>query len=247
MREMSTDRPDRTESPITVDAGHFQLEMDVLSYSYDRHNPEHADTKSEQFNFASLNLKAGLLHNWDLQLLIPSYNVSRSHDYTSRTVEKHRGFGDLTLRSKVNFWGNDSGPAAFGVMPFVKLPTNQDELGNNSVEGGIILPFGMDLPLGWGMGTMLEVDVNRSVEHSGYHPEFIYSITFGHPIYGRLSGYVEWFALLSEEAPSEWESTFDVGFTCRLSDNIQLDTGINIGLTRSASDLNPFLGLSYRF
>ena len=38
MREMSTDRPDKTESPYTVDAGHFQVEMDVLTYSYDRNN-----------------------------------------------------------------------------------------------------------------------------------------------------------------------------------------------------------------
>ena len=26
LREMSTDRPDKTESPFTVDAGHFQIE-----------------------------------------------------------------------------------------------------------------------------------------------------------------------------------------------------------------------------
>src|SRR5207247_8308607 len=30
MREMNTDRPDKTESPYTVDAGHFQVEADVL-------------------------------------------------------------------------------------------------------------------------------------------------------------------------------------------------------------------------
>ncbi len=31
MREMSTDRPDKTESPYTVDAGHFQWEMDLAN------------------------------------------------------------------------------------------------------------------------------------------------------------------------------------------------------------------------
>jgi len=33
MREMATDRPDKTESAYTVDAGHFQVEMDLLSYT----------------------------------------------------------------------------------------------------------------------------------------------------------------------------------------------------------------------
>jgi hypothetical protein len=42
MREMSTDRPDLTESAYTVDAGHFQVEMDVVRYTYDRRR----DTRS---------------------------------------------------------------------------------------------------------------------------------------------------------------------------------------------------------
>jgi hypothetical protein len=30
LRDMETDRPDVTESPITVDAGHFQYESDLV-------------------------------------------------------------------------------------------------------------------------------------------------------------------------------------------------------------------------
>lgn len=37
MRELSTDRPDQTESPYTVDAGHYQIESDIVKYSYDRY------------------------------------------------------------------------------------------------------------------------------------------------------------------------------------------------------------------
>jgi len=33
MREMLTDRPDKTEALILVDAGHFQIEADVLNYT----------------------------------------------------------------------------------------------------------------------------------------------------------------------------------------------------------------------
>src|SRR6187402_3113627 len=36
MREMSTDRPDTTESAYTVDAGHYQIEMSFFDYSRDR-------------------------------------------------------------------------------------------------------------------------------------------------------------------------------------------------------------------
>ena len=35
LRDMSTDRPDKTESPYTVDAGRFQIETDLVAYTHD--------------------------------------------------------------------------------------------------------------------------------------------------------------------------------------------------------------------
>src|SRR5688572_7370925 len=63
MRELSTDRPDKTESAYTVDAGHVQIEMDVVSYVYD-HSGE---PDVEAWDFAIANFKLGLLNNLDLQ------------------------------------------------------------------------------------------------------------------------------------------------------------------------------------
>ena len=36
VRPLSTDRPDTTESTHTVDAGHFQIESDLVAFSHDR-------------------------------------------------------------------------------------------------------------------------------------------------------------------------------------------------------------------
>src|ERR1035437_10086184 len=33
MRELTPDRPDKTESPYTVDAGHYQLEMSFVEFT----------------------------------------------------------------------------------------------------------------------------------------------------------------------------------------------------------------------
>ena len=49
MRELSTDRPDQTESPHTVDAGHFQLEMDFVSAAFDRDDSGRADVRTESW------------------------------------------------------------------------------------------------------------------------------------------------------------------------------------------------------
>jgi len=247
MREMSTDRPDKTESAYTVDAGHFQIEMDVLNYAYDRDNGLPGDTRVESVSIAPMNLKVGLCNYADFQLVLETYNSVRTHNRATGVVEEKRGFGDVIPRLKVNLWGNDGGPTALAVMPFVKLPTNQDGLGNNSVEGGVILPLAVALPQEWSMGLMTEVDFNRDEVGRGHHAEFVNTITFGHDIVGNLGGYVEFFGAVSTESDSEWVGTVDLGLTYALTKDIQLDAGVNLGVTRSADDINPFLGISWRF
>jgi hypothetical protein len=246
-REMITDRPDKTESPYTVDAGHFQLEMDLVSYTYDRDTSGGGDTRTEAFAVAPVNLKIGLLNTVDFQVILETYNYVRVNDHASGTVQTMSGFGDVTARLKINFWGNDSGQTAFGVIPFVKLPSNQDHLGNNAVEGGVIFPLAVQLPRGWDMGAMTEVDFLRDESGGDHHASFVNSVTFGHNLFEKLDGYAEFFSEVSTETGARWIGTVDFGLTYKLTTNIQLDTGINIGVTKAAPDLNPFVGVSWRF
>jgi hypothetical protein len=94
---------------------------------------------------------------------------------------------------------------------------------------------------------MTEIDYRQNSESSDYHEEFINSITVGHGIVGELAGYVEFFSAVSTEGSAEWVGTVDFGLTYKLGENVQLDAGVNIGVTRSADDLNPFLGFSVRY
>lgn len=247
LRELSTDRPDKTESPYTVDAGHFQVEADLFTFSQDRDTSDGADTRTDAWRFGVVNLKAGLCNWADLQLVLESYSSVRTDDRVADAVTRQSGFGDVALRFKANLWGNDGGPTAFAVMPFVKLPTNQDDLGNDAVEGGVIFPLAVELPGGWGMGLMTVFAFLENGSGSGYHAEYLNSVTLSHDIVGKLGGYVEFFSLVSAEDGAAWVGTVDLGFTYGLTKNIQLDAGVNIGVTRAADDVNPFLGFSVRF
>jgi hypothetical protein len=244
---LSTDRPDKTESPYTVDAGHFQFEMDVFSYASDRDDSAGNDLRTRTLAIAPINLKVGLTPNVDLQVVVDTYNRVRVADRVANTVNRQSGFGDITTRLKINCWGNDGGKTAFAVMPFFKFPTNQDGLGNDSIEGGIIAPLAVELSGGWGLGLMTEVDFLRDSADDGYEVSFINSITFSHDIAGALGGYIEFFTEISTEDDSDWIGTLDLGLTYGLSDNVQLDAGVNLGVTDSADDFNPFLGVSWRY
>lgn len=247
LRELVTDRPDKTESPYTVDAGHFQIELDFLSYTYNRQDEDGVDTTEEDFAVAPTNFKVGLLNNLDLQIIAETFNVQRVTDHAAHTHESISGIGDITARMKVNFWGNDGGRTAFGVMPFVKIPTARHGLGNEAVDGGVIFPLAVKLPLDFDLGAMTEVDCLRDEEDSSYHAAFINSITASHSIANGLSGYAEFFSSVSTERNADWIGTLDFGFTYAVTPNVQLDTGINVGITRGADEVNPFIGLSVRY
>jgi hypothetical protein len=243
MREIATDRPDKTESPITVDAGHFQLEADIVNYTSDRSR----QAKNEAFAVAATNFKVGLVNNMDLQVIVESYNWTRTKDFHTGRTDHASGFGDVAVRLKTNFWGNDGGRTAFGLMPFVKIPTAGSDLGNGAVEGGLIVPLLVRLPSEWELGTMVEVDQARNAAANGYHQEFIYTITLGHDIARNFDGYVELYSNVSNEAHSVWVVTVDCGLGYRITPNIQLDAGVNIGVTEAADDFNPFIGVSVRY
>ncbi len=247
MREMKTDRPDKTESPYTVDAGHIQIEMDAFSFTREYDSTNGGSVRTDSWAVAPINLKIGLCNSVDFQLVFETWNKVRIEDRFGGTVERHKGFGDITARLKINFWGNDGGTTAFGMMPFVKIPTNQDNLGNNGVEGGIILPLAISLPHGWDLGMMTEYDYIRNGDNSGYHSEFINTITVSHEIVGKLEGYAEFFSSVSTERHKSWVGSVDFGLTYGLTKNIQCDAGVNIGITDSSKSWNPFVGFSARF
>jgi len=244
LRELSTDRPDLTESPYTVDAGWWQLEMDMAAYTRDHDKSGGADIQASALSFANINLKVGLTSNIDLQTVIESYTKVRVHDRISGARATVSGFGDITSRLKINFWGNDGGPSAFGLMPFVKWPTNQHGLGNKSVEGGLIVPYAHELPNGWGLGAMTEIDIVRNENDDGYTTDWVNTITVGRDLTEKVGFYVELATAVTHGADL---ASFDCGVTYGYSKHVQFDVGANLGLTRATEDLTVFAGLSVRF
>jgi hypothetical protein len=247
MREMDTDRPDKTETPFTVDAGHFQIESDLVAFEHDHDTSHGANATSDAWSFVTLNLKAGLCNFSDFQLVLAPYSRIRSRDRIAAQTSTQSGFGDVLTRIKINLWGNDSGSSALAVMPFAKWPTSQDKLGNNAIEGGIIFPWAVELPAGFGLGGMTEFDWLEDSTATSYHPEFVNTITLSHVVIGKLGGFIELATEVSAESNTPWIGTFDFGFAYAFTPDLRLDVGAYIGVTKSAPDIAPFIGMSVRF
>lgn len=230
LRPLATDRPDTTESPHTVDAGHFQFELELAAWS--------KDGRERELSLGELNAKFGLDASTDLQVVLPFHTQVRGGD---------EGFGDIQIRLKHNLWGNDDGSTALAVMPFIKLPTARDDLGNGEFEAGLIIPFGFDGPAGWNCAVMGELDLAADDDGGGHHLEILASATASHGLTENTGMFLELVGILSAESGSDAEAYFNTGLTWLATPVWQLDGGIRIGLTGASTDFTPFLGVSTKF
>lgn len=244
MRELSSDRPDATESPFTVEPGRVQIEMSFAEYTRDRHNPEREDIRMAAWAFAPVNVRIGLTPAAEVQFVVDSFVDVKTDDRVAGVTNRTRGFGDVTVRAKWNFWGNDSGKTALGLMPFVKLPTARRGIGNDSFEGGVILPFASELGGGWGFGAMTELDAVRNQADDGYAAAWVNTATASRGLTERVGIFFELASAVGEGKPV---LTGNIGLTYAVNDDLQLDAGVNVGLTRSADDLTLFTGFVKRF
>ena len=146
MRDMNTDRPNKTDSPFTVDAGHCQLESDIVNHTSYRDRTGGGCKLDDATSFATLNTRFGLCNWSEFQLISSPHNTLRINDQMAHTTTTRSGFGDLFLRLKANLWGDDGGVTALGIIPTMKLPTSQDNLGNHGVEEGVSVPLAVNLP-----------------------------------------------------------------------------------------------------
>ncbi len=248
LRELQTDRPDQTEGPFTVDAGHLQSELDLVNYTYDRIQPHQQHVTSQSILVAPTDFRVGILSNLEFDLIAAPFIWQRNFDRDTRQSDERTGFGDVVLRAKVNFFGNDEGKVALGLIPYIKLPTHQAHLGNPYVEGGVILPITFKLPASFELDAMTEVDVLHHDQPGGFHAQWTNSVVLHRDlIKDRLNAYVEYFVSVSREPHAGPYETADAGLLLALTPNVQLDCGINFGTTRRAPDYNPFVGLSVRF
>ena len=250
LRELTTDRPDLTESPMTVDAGRVQAEINAFGFSRSRRDGEGVETDS--FEYATTNLRLGLTHNTEINVVLQPYGLVRSRPGSDLGSDRDDGIGGIDIRGKLNLFGNDAfentGDTALALLPFVTLPTDRDNgISPEDVEGGLIVPFAVVLPEGFGLGINGGVTATKNDEGSGYHAEYLASAALSLEWTNRFGSYWEIATVLGTDDPRGEILLLGMGFTYAVDHNIQLDGGINFGVTSASDRFNPFAGITWRF
>jgi hypothetical protein len=242
-RPYNTDRPSKTDSPFTVDAGVFQIESDVANWTL--HYEKGVRTRT--WIAGNTNFKLGLTNWMDLQVFPQSYvNTRTSGPGFGKPVEQD-GFGDTTIRIKMNFLGNYGGKLVIGFVSSLKIPTNTGHTGNHVWEPGFGLPVNYSLPWGFTLFGQTRIDIFDQRGSSSMRVQWQNPVGILRTIIGNLSGYVEFYDSVSTGRNQPWIGTLDIGLIYQVTPNFSVDVNSFFGLTRSAPDYNVFTGFGYRF
>ena len=229
-----------TESPVTVQPGHFLLEVDALSLTIDRE----PGLKYTAFGAASTFLTTGLTSRLDLQVGAEFY-INQKFDAAGFT-ERQSGVGDVYIRAKYRFYESEDTYTAVAVLPYVKLPTNSGGVGNDAVEGGIIVPFQTQLIGGFDFAAMAGMDFLRNDDDDGYDTYLFSSASLHRQFFKTVGIYGEAIAAKSSGG-APWEGTIGAGATLTVSKFAWWDFAVYRGISDGASDWTHVLRFNYGF
>lgn len=237
-REMSTDRPDTTESPFTLEPGRAQLEMSFATHERD----DEDGIRTTAWEAAPFNVRLGVTPAVEVGFFFTPYQRISERVEGGPEV-KRDGVGDLTLRTKWNLRGNDQPDFGVGLMLDVTLPTAPRSFGRRKAEAALTVPTAFELGAGWSGGAMTSLQAART-ETGARRPLWLNTLAVGRDLVGELGGFVE---LASFSGHGAHVLTFNCGLTHAVNPDLQLDAGVNIGVSRSAPDTLWFAGMSRRF
>jgi hypothetical protein len=246
MREFDPDRPDVTDSPFTVDAGHIQFETGLFSYALSR--PDQQGVVTEEFDISDTNIRLGITNYAEIDLDVPPLDIAHTRFPFSRSDEWNSGPGPLELQAKFNFFGNDSfgkpGSTALGFIPRLDIPT---VIGGDHVEGGVAVPFAIQLSEKAELEMMTEYDFIHNDIGSAYHVEYLNSGSLSYNWTEKLSTFFEVATLFGTQDPLGGIVTLDAGVIYKFGHDWAFDVGCNFGVTHASDPVDATVGMSKRF
>ena len=227
-----TDRPDFTESAVTVTRGRTQIE---LGYTF----TELGDL--EQETLGELLVRIGWTEIVEIRLGVGSWAR-----VTGPGVDVS-GTTDLSVGCKIRL--SDPLPAGSGLpqvalLLATTLPSGSEAFSNQDAQPSATLALAWELDDKTSLGS--NVGYARLGESGDRFGEISASLSLGRSLSDRLNGYVEVYALNRQEGRGD-DQFLNAGFTWALSEDSQLDIRAGTGLDSDSADFFVGAGAALRF
>lgn len=223
-----TDRPDFTESSMSVAGGVLQLEAGYTFASV-------SDVSSH--SFGEVLLRLGLGGPLEFRLGLNSYIVSTGNGGTQDGLE------DLSLGAKVELIEGSGMLPALGLIAAVTVPTGADSFSSNSTGADLVLAAGWDVGSQWSVGS--NVGFLGGVLNDGSDNQWLGSFVVGRTVSARgaLFGEVYGFSAASADA----DIFIDGGVTFALNEHFQLDLRLARQVSGVERETHLGVGVAHRW
>ena len=235
-QELITDRPDQTESAVTVPPGRVQAE---LGWTHSEDEERGADLELDEV--AGTLVRIGLARRLELRL------GWDGHLDGSLNGADFDGSGDGEVGVKYVLQEGSEAGLRIALLVSSTVPIGEDAVTSDAFDPSFRLLLAQDLServsLGWNVGIEWE-----SVEGDRLS-RAIYTLALGLALTDRWGAFVEIFGdvPLSDGDPDrDGTASLDGGLTCLLRNNLQLDLAAGFGLNDEAPDWFVGVGVSFR-
>ena len=246
LRPFCTDRPTKGTGPCTVDAGHLQIESDILNETLQNSDGVVSDTTV----YTSPNFRLGLTDSVDVEANISPFVDVWTHDHRTGRRINASGFGDTVLRLKASLAGNGAGLFSAALDPYVKLPTAPDTIGNGALEGGMVVPLQFTPNEVWSFYVVPEADVLKDASDWGRHAAGAIVLGATRALSAEISASAEfWIDVNGDPSGTTTQQSLDIAGTWQPpgTKDLQLDAGANFGINHNTPAAQLYFGISHRF
>ena len=224
-----------TESPSVVPVGYFWIESDVAAVTRN-------SSAFRQLDIAATLVTWGVAQNLDLQLEFAGWSEQKIR-LPGGVEENDSGWGDLGVRAKWNFWGEEETGPAWAILGYTGIPTTNDLFSTGAWEPGIALIYGQPVPVGGWMEAMIAVSAPG--DGSGSRD----AVWFGSAVWGSDSG---WYGEIlidyePESGSGDLSTLIGVGYAREVIPGITLDAELLGGLNQSAPDMAGVIRITWEF
>ncbi len=228
-----TDRPDFTESAVTVPAGLIQLEG---GYTFSQAAGERSRTLGE------LLLRIGTGANSEARIEIGSYSVIRGATRSSGWTDGSIGFKlQLAHASEVRSAAHPD----LALIGSISLPTGATSMRSDRLQPTFKLCSAWELSEKTGLSANLIWSYQQGT--GGSFSQFGGSISAAHSLNERMGVYLEYFGFLPSDRGGPNQNFVDVGITYLVTPNLQYDARLGRGMNSASNEFFAGVGAAVRW
>jgi outer membrane putative beta-barrel porin/alpha-amylase len=243
LRDFCPDRPGRGTPPCTIDPGRGDLELGLADWTLTRDQ----GARTDDLIFGAMLVRYGLDKSLEAQIGWTAAGIQRMRDPGGR-VGRQSGTGDLLFALKQNLVHPDGSGFSLALLPFATLPTGTGPLRTGTWGAALVVPLSYQLPHGLQLAFTGEADAAPNSDGQGRH--FAYDGVLGLNFdLGKQVGATFELAAYRNEDPAGSSSRLigAASIAWKPRSDLQLDTGVSVGLAGQAPAVELSLGVSRRF